>query len=810
MFKNYFKTAFRNFARNKSFSLINVSGLTIGISASLVIYMIVSFEFGFDKFEPGRDRVYRVVTNMMFPGNPFKLSGAPVPLASAVQKDITGIEASANFELYWANVTMPGKTAPVIYKGQDKIIFADDNYFKLFPYKWVSGSAAALQQPFKVVLTESRARQYFGTLDYSKIAGQTITYNDSVKVAVAGIVQDNTETSDLTFKEFISLGTIPASNLKNDFNWSMWGGASSQSQFFIRLSRGANSNIVQKQIQALQDNNSNKGNLQLLHPLQALSAIHFDAEYDNFNERQSQEGVMYGLLAVAAFLLLLGCINFINLTTAQATQRAKEIGIRKTMGGTKKQLVFQFLAETFLLTLAATAISVAVTPLLLKTFASYIPEGVGFNMIMQPHVIVFMVLLVISVSLFSGLYPAFVLSRFNPVEVLKNQVVKAGGANSRRALLRKSLTVAQFVIAQFFIIGTIVVGKQIHYALNADMGYRKDAIINIETPYDAAQSKRPVFLQKVQEIPEIQTAVLSGPAPASFGISASLFHYIDGKKDVQATAESKNGDSAYFALYNMKLLAGRYLRQADTAGALLVNNTFAQQLGFTNPANLVGRFIKRGDKSLPVIGVMADIHTKSLHSAIQPLAYETYPRNYHTVHVLLKPKGDDGEAWKTALNKMEAAWKEVYPDNDFDYAFFDETLAKFYQAEQSTSTLLTWATGLAIFISCLGLLGLAIYTTNQRTKEIGVRKVLGATVQQIVLLLSKDFVALIVVAFVIAVPLAWVATYKWLQTYPYHTALSWWVFGISGVLLLIIALAVLSTRTISTANANPVKSLRSE
>ncbi|HVX49309.1 MAG TPA: ABC transporter permease [Chitinophagaceae bacterium] len=809
MFKNYFKTAFRNFARNKVFSLINISGLTVGISASLVIYMIVSYEFSFDKFEPGRNRVYRVVTDMMFPGNPFKLSGVPAPLYDAVQKDVTGIEAAAPFITYGGNVTMPGKNAPVVYKWQGKMIFADDNYFKIFPYRWVAGKPTALTEPFKVVLTQSRAKQYFGTADFDKIAGKTVTYNDSIKASVAGVVEDNDAVSDLTFKEFISLATIPATNLKKDFGWSFWMSANSQNQFFVKLSKGANEAAVQKQIQALQDNNIPKGGLKLLHPLQALNAIHFDAAYDNFNERQSQEGVMYGLLAVAGFLLLLGCINFINLTTAQATQRAKEIGIRKTMGGTKRQLVLQFLAETFLLTLASAILSVAVTPLLLKAFASYIPEGVGFAMITQPHVLMFMIVLVITVSLLSGLYPAFVLSRFNPVTVLKSQAIKIGSSGTK-VVLRKSLTVAQFVIAQFFIIGTIVVGKQIHYALNTDLGYRKDAIINIQTPYEEEKSKRGVLFEKIKAIPEIQSAAMGGPAPASFGISASLMHYQEGKKDIQATAEMKYADSAYFALFNMKLLAGRYLRLADTTGGYLINNTFARQLGFINPADVVGKYINMGGKGHPVVGVIADVHTKSLHSVIQPLVYEAYPNNYLDVHVLLRPQDKEGKIWKHAINKMEAAWKEVYPGSNFDYEFFDETLARFYKAEQSTSTLLTWATGLAIFISCLGLLGLAIYTTNQRTKEIGVRKVLGASVQQIVVLLSKDFVGLIVLAFGIAVPLAWWATHKWLESYPYHTALSWWVFAVSGVLLLVIAIAVLSTRTIRTANANPVKSLRAE
>ena len=794
------------------FSFINVFGLAIGISASLVIYMIVSYEFSYDTYEKDNHRIYRVVTAMMFPDNPYKTGGVPVPLAAAAKKDISGIETAAPFYEYGADVTMPGKAAPVKFKNQEKIVFADDNYFKLFAYTWVNGNAAVLNKPFTVVLTESRAKQYFGTAEANNIIGKTITYADSIKATVSGIVKDNNEVSDLTYKEFISISTIPnlSPGLKENFSWDEWGSINSAMHFFVKLKDGANVAQVEKQVQSLQNKNSDAAKLKVLHSLQALTDIHFDTEYDNYSERQSQRTVMYGLLAVAAFLLLLGCINFINLTTSQATQRAKEIGIRKAMGSTKRQLVFQFLTETFVLTLAASILSVIVTPALLSVFATYIPQGVSFNMITQPHVIAFMVLLIITVSVLSGFYPAMVLSQFKPVAVLKNQVVSIGGAVSRRAVLRKSLTVGQFVIAQFFIIGTVVVSKQIHYALNADLGYKKDAIITIETPWNEDNNKRVVLLNKIRAIPEVQDAALGGNAPASNGMSKSTLSFAKDKKDIETTVEMKYADSAYFGIYKMKLVAGRYLRRGDSASGYLINNACARVFGFANPADAIGQNINRGDKKMAIVGVLADIHTKSMHTLIQPLVYAVREDNYSTMHLALQPRNGDGGNWKRAIAKMGTAWKQVYPDEDFNYQFFDETIAKFYASEQSTSTLLTWATGLAIFISCLGLLGLAIYTTNQRTKEIGVRKVLGASVQQIVLLLSKDFVQLIILAFVIAVPLAWWAMHAWLQSYPYHTALSWWVFAVSGIVLIVVAFIVLGLRTVKAASQNPVKALKRE
>jgi len=751
---------------------------------------------------------------MHFPEQDFKNAGAPGPLPGAVRSEIPGIEKST---VFWAasamKVDIPSRVENKNeFKKQEDIIYADDQYFHFFQYRWLEGSPEnSLNGPNKVVLTESRARTYFNDADIGNAIGQTIVYDDTVRATVTGVVKDLNEITDFTFKEFISLPTF-SEKLKRVNGWGEWGSVNSASQFFIQLKKGVDSGQINKQLAVVRKKNEEQAYLATDHFLQPLNDIHFNSSFDAFDHRQGHKPTLYGLLAVAAFLLILGCINFINLTTAQASQRAKEIGIRKTMGSSRKQLVVQFISETILLTILATIVSALLTPSLLKIFSAYIPEGLRFGSFNQPDVFIFVILLILVVSILSGFYPALVLSGYNPALVLKN-LAYANTSQSRKVWIRKTLTVTQFVIAQFFIIATMVVGKQIRFSLNQDMGFKKDAIITFRTPYNYQHpdNKQFVLQQKLRSIPGIQRLSLAGPPPAYQGYNISTMKMI-GKngKEIESSVEVKQADTNYFGLYKMKLLAGRNLQQSDTTKEYVINETYCRVLGYKDPADIIGQNLDRGDRKIPIVGVLADIHTKSLHSPIQPLAFSSEAKEHYMFHIALPPKGVNTDNWKKTIADIGSAWKEIYPDEQFNYEFLDESIAKFYKKEQDTANLLNWSTGLAIFISCLGLLGLVIYTTTQRTKEIGVRKVLGASVSQIVSLLSKDFIGLVLLAFVIASPIAWWAMNKWLQDFAYRTTFSWWIFAISGASMLVLALMTLSIQTIRAAVASPVKSLRTE
>lgn len=823
MIKNYFKTAFRNFWKNKVFSLINISGLAIGISAALVIYLIVQHEFSYEKFQKDRERVFRVVSEIKFPDLVIHNSGVPVPTAKAAREEITGLEAVSHFIMaYETKVSVPitGNQSPAVFRNQEDIIYADEDYFNIVNYQWLAGSAkSALKDPHQVVLTESRAKTYFASLRPDQIMGREILYDDSIKAVVSGIVKDLDGVTHFIFQEFISRPTIAQTGLREQYSWDRWGNINGNSQMFVKLAKGTDARQVENQLVTIREKYRKKdeedgGNEKdgTHHYLQALSDVHFNTDYDAFGQRQGHKATLLGLSAVAVFLLLLGCINFINLTTAQSSQRAKEIGIRKTLGSGKLEITFQFLSETLLLTILATGLSIAITPWLLNIFSDFIPAGISFVSLNHPHVWIFLSALVILVSLLSGFYPALVLTKFRPVTVLKNQAF-AGTAQTRRAWLRKTLTVTQFVIAQFLVIATLVVSKQINYSLNKDLGYKKDAIVYFHTRWNffstTPDHRRFALYEKLKAIPEIEKISLSGSSPASYSTSTTTMTFDNGKKKVETMVEMKYADTAYFDLYQMKLLAGKGLQQSDTTKEFVINETYAKMLGFSKPEDAVGHFIKT-DFNIPITGVVADFNTKSTHQAIKPLAFSSASNRSYALHLALKPRGKDGEVWKRALAKTEKAFKEIYPEDDFKYNFFDESIASFYKEERNISRLLKWSSGLCMFISCLGLLGLAIFITNTRTKEIGVRKVLGASVLQIVSLLSKDFISLVLIAFVITLPMAWWTMNNWLQDFAYRTPLSWWLFAITGVGMVAIAILILSIRTIKSASVNPVKTLRTE
>lgn len=821
MFKTFLKTGLRNFQRNKVFSLINISGLAIGLSAALVIYLIVQRDFSFDKFHKDGDRIFRVTSTIKFPDLTIHNSGLPLPTYKAVLNEATGLEAAAHFEtLNEAKVTIISNDGKpnTSFKKQKERIAADNNYFKIFKYEWLAGSEkSSLTNPNQLVLTEDRAKVYFGNIPVSEIPGRTIIYDDSVACTVSGIVKSLKENTDFNFQEFLSLATIQQSNFNSQYGWEEWGNINSSSQLFVKLLPAHKPAELEKQLAVIRDkyrtkdkeNPNKKDDTQ--HNLQALSDIHFNADYDAFGNPVAHKPTLYGLLAVAAFLLLLGCINFINLTTAQASKRAKEIGIRKTMGSSKTALIRQFLGESFTLTLIATLFCIVLTPFILKIFADFIPAGIGFDSLGKPHVIVFIILLMLTVTFIAGIYPAFFLTRFQPVMVLKNQVISS--STGSKAWLRKILTTAQFIIAQFLVIATLIVGKQIHYSMNKDLGYNKEAIVTFNTRWnffsDKEDNRRFVLLDKLRAIPDIQMVSLAGPAPASNGTSSSTFKVQTPEKMVETMVELKTADSSYFNLYGLKLLAGKHISPSDTLREYVINETYARFLGFKNPADAVGQFVERNWK-VPIVGVVADFHPRSTQSVIKPLAFSSAKNSSYTMHVLLPKTAGSTDKWKSTIAKIEKEYKAIYPDDDFTLSFFDETIAAFYKSEQNISRLLKWATGLCIFISCLGLLGLVIFTTSQRTKEIGIRKVLGATVVQIITLLSKDLLMLVVLAFVIAAPVAAYVMHGWLQDYSYRTDMSWWVFAATVVGMLLIALITLSLRTIKSASENPVNALRSE
>ena len=690
-------------------------------------------------------------------------------------------------------------------------MYADKDYFNFIHYQWIAGSpTTALLQPFQTVLTVKRAKQYFPELTPAQAVGKVFFINDTTQLTISGIVEDLTANTDFTFETFIAAATLQTAGYKPQ-GYDQWGSTNGAFQLYIKLAIGTTQAGVEKQMAAIfhKNNPPKPGDAPnaTVHRLQLLTDIHFNADYGTYNIPTTSKPLLYGLLAIATFLLSLGCINFINLTTAYATQRAKEIGVRKTLGSSRKQLILQFFSETFLLALLSTIVSIFLTPLILKAFAGFVPSELHLNPIQQPVILPFLGLLLLIVTVLSGLYPALLLSRYKPVAVLKNQTING---TTRNARLRKSLTVSQFVIAQVFVMATILVGKQINYALNKNMGFRKEAIVHFETNYyDTVKGNRKLLQKELEAIPGVSGVTLSSLLPSSNSTWSGTVVYDDGTKNTTADVLFEFADTNYIRLYQIPLLAGHNIGLSDTVKEALINETLLHRFGFQRPEQAIGKKLSWDNKSVPITGVIADFNHGSIHEAIRPLLISSWENNHKLFSVAL-PVQAKPDQWKTAIAAIEKAYNKVYPADDFEYRFFDEDIAAYYEQEQHIDSLLKWATGLSIVISCLGLLGLVIYTTGQRTKEIGVRKVLGASVPQIATLISKEFLVLVLLAFLIAIPIAWLGIHQWLQNFAYRSPVSIWVFVFGGVIAILVALLTISFQTIKAALANPVKSLRTE
>jgi len=800
--------------KHKVFSIINVIGLTIGLSASFVIGLMIYYDTTFDNFHKDGDRIYRVVTDFIDDEGEYYNSGVTLALKDAIAEN-SNFEHISEFYLE-PPMLVENRVSNLKFQLPKQVIYADKDYFKIFNYKFIAGdNEKTLVNPNEVILTKERAKKYFPNTNPSEIIGKTLVYNDSLNATVTGVVENFIGRSDFYFQEFISHPTLLQTRIRGNILRKNWNNTSSSSQLYVKLNVNANIAAIEKRFKEIStehaDEESIKYGEERIFKLQPLSDIHFNENYGiyDWSSGQASKSLLKNLALVALFLLLLGCINFINLNTAQASQRAKEIGIRKTLGSSRKQLIGQFMGETFLLVLVSTILSLLLSKWLINVFSDFVPEGLSFELFKSPIVVIGIAVLLLLVTFLSGFYPAMVLSKFNTVSVLKNHLA----VGEKKVKLRKFLTVFQFTIAQVFIIATLLVGKQINFLLSKDMGFKSEAIVTSYRPIqDRKLSNIELYAEQLKSIPEIKKISIGASAPASLNSNTTDMKRIVDGKEIYGEVQLLSGDTKYQDLFEIELLAGRVYRN-DTIKELVINEAARKFFGFLSPEDALGKGLIFDKNEQLIVGVMDDFHQSSLKTEIKPMALrgDWYRPNFtYFNQVHLELKSDASGSLADVISKVENVYKSVYPDTNFRLEFLDESIQKFYKREQKISKLLNWATGMSILISCLGLLGLVIYTTNRRVKEIGVRKVLGASLIQINTLLCKEFLILVAVAFVVASPIAWYGINNWLQDFSYKTSISFWVFLVSGSAMIFFALLIISIKTLQAANANPVNSLRSE
>jgi putative ABC transport system permease protein len=803
MWKNYFKTAYRTLSRNKNYTLLNIAGLSIGVAACLVIFMIISFETHYDDFHTKKARIHRVLT--VYPNNtngPALTSGVPAPLPKALRADFPDVKVAEINDYAGLPALTFQPNGQIAKSFKTDIFFADATFFEVFDFKWLSGDAkATLNDPNSAILTETTANLFFG--NWKDAIGKVIKVNNDFTLKITGVLADVPQQTDFQFK------VILPNILLNHSKSTDWATINGHQQTYVMLPEGMKPVAFDQQLKAFA-RKYRASDDKTLQALQPLATVHYDADnkYEgmwNFTGKMISGQRVQLLWLIAAFILVIACVNFVNLATAQAVNRAKEIGVRKVMGSNKTQLRVQFMTETLILVLTAVFIAF----LLALGFAGSIGNviNIPISLLNLPLVSlgIFLVSLIILVTLLAGLYPAVILSGFNPIKALKNKIAKTG---KQGFSLRPVLVVVQFVVAQVLIISTFIIVKQMHYFEKGAMGFEKDAIVNIDFKADKAHHSKLQYLRdRLLTVKGVKNVTFANASPAEEDSWFTPVNFDHAAKETDFAAVSKYVDPNYLDAYHLQLVAGRNISANDTTNQFMINETMVKKLGFKQPYQALNKEINlwNGTAKGLIVGIVKDFHTASFKEGIAPVFFVNMQRGYSSSGIELSTTN-----MPATMAGIEKIWTEVYPDAPFEYQFLNDKIDAFYKQERQLSKLFQLFAGIAIFLSCLGLYGLASFMATQRVKEIGIRKVLGATAGNIIYLFSKDFVGLVVIAFVIASPVVWYFMHQWLQQYTYHVPLNGWIFLAGGIGSVLIALATISFKALGASLLSPAKSLKSE
>ncbi|MBL0023969.1 MAG: ABC transporter permease [Saprospiraceae bacterium] len=804
MLKNYFKTSIRNIKVNKSYALINVSGLAVGIAACLLLFLVIQFETSFDDFHPQHKKIYRIGSMFNSQEGTSYSGGVSFPVAPALRVDFPQIKQVASIYKHEGDqitVESYGKNLPKKFNKTD-VYFTEPEFFSMFKFSWLTGDAkTSLSEPNNAVLTREIAEKYFG--DWESAMGKTITRNNKELYKINGVLDNPPQNTDFPLGVVVSYSTL--SNTIAKINMEDWVSTYSGACSFVILPDDLPVQKFNNELPVFAKRHKPAEYAKDTYIAQSLDDIHYDDRFGNFRRHTFSHSLIRALMLIGIFLIFIACVNFINLATAQAVNRSKEVGVRKVLGSNRSQLAFQFITETALITFAAVIAAIGIAIAVLPLLNQLLEVKMTMNFYNNSILLLFLSVVGVLVTLLSGLYPAVILSGFNPITALKSKIStkKAGGISLRRALV-----VLQFGIAQILIIGTLIVLNQMNFFRNASLGFDKAAIINVDIPGDSISKSKIEYLRfKLQQNPGIKNISFSFASPSSNGSWQSDFKFDHSTKSTDISANLKWADVDYFKTYGLEFVAGRQYFPGDTVREFVVNETMVKKLGIINPADAIGKELNfwDGEKVGPIVGIVKDFNSYSLREPMAPVVMSTWKNVYQTINIKIKPGAE-----KNTLAFVEKNWNEVFPDYVYQYKFLDETIADFYKQEDQLSKLFTIFAILAIFISCLGLYGLVSFMVAQRTKEVGIRKVLGATVGNIVYLLSKEFSLLIIIAFVLAAPIANFIMKKWLQDYSYRIEFGVTVFLIAIFGSLTIAWTTVGYRAIKAALANPVKSLRTE
>jgi putative ABC transport system permease protein len=821
MFRSYFTIALRTLSRHRSYTLINVLGLALGITGSLVIYAAIRYETGFDAFHTQSARTYRVVQHNRTADGTQYWNTTAYPLAEALRHDFPEVRVTQTAGPVSRIISSEDEAGNINRFEEDKVLFADPEYLRIFNFKgvypggqrdlWLQGSPeTAFQHPHSVVLTQRLAERYFrdAHVRNESLLGKTLMLNNKDVLTVTGVIRNPPANTSLLFEMLIPYAFFQQNNPYFAANWS----GNYQGTTYVMLPDAYPAKELEKKIAAFQKKYLKpEDNRRIRYFLQPLREIHTETRYGSSPGSYVVSQTTLGALAgMAVFLVVIACVNFVNLSTAQAVKRSREVGVRKVLGGTREQLFRQFMGETLVITSLALLLSLLLTDLALRQLNQWLTL-IHLQLSLDLRVVLFALALTLLVALLAGAYPSLVLSGYPPLLAIQRKMIR----NGRSGLsLRRALIVLQFGIAQVLIVGTLVMASQMEYFRKKDLGFRKEAIVNINVP-NPQPDKLELLRQRLLQHPQIENVSFASGAPTttnrSYGTGFRLHHEPEA---MMREAEMKVVDLNYLPLYQLQLLAGTWLTEANRKGdafnGFVVNETLVRMLGLT-PESAIGKTVIINEGEAPVIGVVRDFHNKSLQDKITPCLLFYWNSDFlDEAGIRLRANGERALNVHETLAYTEKTWKEIFPDGVYQYSFLDDYLARNYLVESLSFGAFQVFAAIAIFIGCLGLYGLVSFMAETRTREIGIRKVLGASVSSLVMLFSKEFAQLIILAFLLAAPLSWYLMNQWLQDFTYRIDIGADTFVLALALTLAVAALSVGYRAIKAALANPVKSLRVE
>jgi putative ABC transport system permease protein len=809
MIRNYIKTAFRSLRKNKGFTAINILGLALGLATCLLIVLYVVDELSYDRYNAKSDRIYRVNEDLKLGENNVLYAVCMPPLAKTLKAEYPYVENAVRLKNAGTSHVKKGN----FNISENKIAFADPSLFDVFTLPMINGNpASALMEPNSVVVTETTAKKYFNS---TNVVGKTLLFNDNTLCKVTGVIKDIPKQSHFNFDFFISMSSWPDSRsnewLRSDYNTYVLlkdpSDAKKLEASFPELLKKFSGAQMQAQLNMSIDAFEKSGSFFRMN-LIPLTDIHLHSNRSGELGPNSTTQYVYIFSAIAIFILLIACVNFMNLSTARSANRAREVGVRKVLGSPRKYLIAQFLTESILVTFIATVIAFIAAVALLPLFNQLSGKEILINTQSLVWMVPCLLFIVVFIGALSGSYPAFYLSAFQPIDVLKGKLV----AGFKGGWLRSFLVVFQFSISIFLIIGTLVVYNQLNYIQTKNLGYNRNQVLIVQNIFEL-QNQAKIFKQEVKEIPGVINATMTGFLPTSNWKSTAIY-FKDASLDQKRSMFPQNWeiDEDYVSTLGMKMASGRSFSrdmQTDSTG-IVINESAAKFLGFNNAVNKILYKSLGGKQSLDnvkkyhVIGVVKDFNFSSLRENVGPVVM-TLAENNGALSIRVNTAN-----LPTLLSQIKDKWKGLSPNVQINYSFMDQEFDASYRTEQLTGKIAIVFTTLAIVIACLGLFGLAAYAAEQRTKEIGIRKVLGANVSAIVSMLSKDFIKLVFISILISSPLAWYLMTKWLQDFAYRINIQWWVLVLAGVAALFIAFITVSFQSIKAAIANPVDSLKNE